>query len=107
MIKDLPSVIRKVAHFLGRHISEEDVKKLEEHLSFESMKSNPAVNYESITQLNKEFNLTKFDGEFMRKGSVGDYKAHMSQELIDKFKVWTEEKLKGSGFTFEVQQDAL
>ncbi|OXU28963.1 hypothetical protein TSAR_015793 [Trichomalopsis sarcophagae] len=44
MKADLPSVIRKTANFLGKNLSDEKVKTLEEHLSFHKMKDNPSVN---------------------------------------------------------------
>ena len=43
MQKDLGSVIRKVAHFLGVELSDDRVQPMVEHLSFDSMKSNPST----------------------------------------------------------------
>ena len=51
MKMDLPSVIRKVADFLEVTLTEEDIPKLCDHLSFDSMKNNDLVNkkrYENV-----------------------------------------------------------
>jgi hypothetical protein len=98
MKKDLPKVIRQVAEFLERPLSEEQVEILTKHLSFESMKQNPAVNYELVCNLNKQFNLTEGGGAFMRSGTVGGYKGMMSEEMIQRFDDWIEENLKGTDY---------
>ena len=51
MKKDLPGVIRKVASFLDVTINEEDIPRLCNHLSFDEMKVNPMVNYESRVEV--------------------------------------------------------
>ena len=48
MKQDLAAVIRKTASFLGKTLSEDDVARLQEHLSFKNMKSNKAVNKEDL-----------------------------------------------------------
>jgi len=62
--------------------------RLLDHLSFESMRTNPYVNYDEITET-----LTKARGNerkthFMRKGEVGSWKEELSPESITKFNVW-------------------
>lgn len=42
---DLAGVIRKVAKFIGEDVSEDEIPKLCEHLSFRSMKNNSTVNF--------------------------------------------------------------
>ncbi|CAH0395136.1 unnamed protein product [Bemisia tabaci] len=98
MKKDLPSVIRKTAAFLGKSFSEEEVSRLAQHLSFESMKANRAVNYEPVVEINKKYNLIEKDGTFMRSGSVGGWKNMMTPQTIDQFDAWSDAKVKGSGF---------
>ena len=53
MKKDLPAVIRKVSEFLNKTLTEDDVAKLTEHLSFKNMKKNKAVNNEDIVAVSK------------------------------------------------------
>ena len=50
MKSDLPSVIRRTAEFLSKSLTEEQVERLADHLSFKNMKSNKAVNKEEFLQ---------------------------------------------------------
>nr|CAH7721408.1 unnamed protein product [Callosobruchus chinensis] len=100
MNKDLPTVIKKVANFLQKPLSEEQVQILCNHLSFENMKKNPAVNYEMVISINRKYKLTQSEGKFMRSGKVGDYKANMSPEIIKTFDEWSEQNLKDTDFSF-------
>lgn len=102
MRKDLEGIIRKVARFLEKELTNEQVDKLKNHLSFESMKNNRSVNYEGLVELNSKFKLVDGEGSFMRSGSVGGYKQVMSPELIEKFDKWELENTKGTGFSFDV-----
>lgn len=95
MKNDLKGAIRKIATFLEKKLTDEQVNRLEKHLSFESMKYNPYVNYEDF------FKLVNLKGSFMRSGTVGSYKQMMSSELIEKFDKWTLENTKGTGFSFD------
>ena len=44
MQKDLPSVVRKIALFLNKEMTDEEILKLCHHTSFDQMKKNPYVN---------------------------------------------------------------
>lgn len=100
MKKNLPSVIKRVSSFLGKKLSSQQFDNLIEHLSFQSMKNNPSVNYESIVELNRKFKITDGIGCFMRSGTVGSYKADMTPDLVEKFDTWTKEKLKQTDFPY-------
>lgn len=102
MKHDLPSVIRKTAEFLNKDLSDIQVEKLCEHLSFQNMKTNRAVNLEAI--LEKSFGtsyLEATDLRFIRKGEIGDWKNYMSEDLSNRFDEWAEQHLKGSELSFE------
>ncbi|KAI5694330.1 hypothetical protein M8J75_015161 [Diaphorina citri] len=103
MKKDLGSVITQVATHLDKSLTDDQVDILKQHLSFESMKSNPATNYEFAIDFNKENKLIddKFcAGKFMRSGQVGGWKAVMTPEIAEQFDAWTRTKTKGSDFSF-------
>lgn len=74
--KDLPAVVRKVANFLGKAVTEEEVEKLADHCSFGSMSMNKAVNNEDIIAPSSE--RTK-NIKFMRKGQV----SHVPVDLFE------------------------
>ena len=53
MKKDLPEVIRRTACFLDKTLTDIDVQRLAEHLDFNQMKNNKAVNKEEFEELSK------------------------------------------------------
>uniref|UniRef100_A0A8D8UER4 Sulfotransferase family cytosolic 1B member 1 n=1 Tax=Cacopsylla melanoneura TaxID=428564 RepID=A0A8D8UER4_9HEMI len=104
MKKDLRSIISQVASHLSKKLTTDQVESLENHLSFENMKNNPATNYEFVVKFNKENHLIQdklLDGKFMRSGKVGGYKAQMSSEVEKAFDEWSRKKTEGTDFSFE------
>lgn len=99
MKKNLAPVILKVADYLGKTITNEQLAILEEHLSFKKMKLNKSVNFEAHCAMTRKLNGV--EGTFMRSGTVGSYRADMSDAMIKVFDDWTEENLAGSGLEFE------
>ncbi|XP_046383783.1 luciferin sulfotransferase-like [Ischnura elegans] len=90
MKKDLPSVVGKVCKFLDKKMpSDEDLKALCNHLSFDSMKANDAVNYECLVEKKR----SSTDQHFMRKGKVNAWKEEMSPEDVKRFDDWIEKNL--------------
>lgn len=87
--EDLPAVIRKVAGFLGKEVSQEETNKLANHLHFDSMKNNPAVNAvaDASTGL-----LDLKEGGFVRKGKSGGWKSYFDDDMKEKFHTWMLEK---------------
>ena len=77
MKKDLASSVKKVARFLGKNVSEEMVEALVGHLSFKQMRNNPAVNKEERRKLG----LMTGDGCLLRKGEIGEWKNHFTDEM--------------------------
>lgn len=70
-LKDLASAIRHVAEFMGKDLSEEQVKGLADYLSFSKMKTNPAVNFEPIiAKAHGPEYLEQNELRFIRKGKV-------------------------------------
>ncbi|KAK4878040.1 hypothetical protein RN001_010546 [Aquatica leii] len=102
MKKDLAGVIRKVAAFLERDLNDETVDGLVKHLSFESMKNNPAVNLQFVVDVFAPvFNMTTAKTPFIRRGIVGGYKTEMSDEQIEEFRKWTQKELEGTELDVE------
>ena len=83
-------------------MTDDQVDQLAEHLSFGSMKKNPALNLEPImAKKNGPEFLQTSDLRFIRKGEVGDWKNHMSPEMAARFDAWSEEHLRGTGLSFD------
>ena len=63
-LKDLPAVIRKLADFLKKPITEAQVEKLANHLDFANFEHNENVNQNPA----KKIGAVTEDGKFIRKG---------------------------------------
>ena len=96
MKRDLKSQIRKVATFLGKSYSDEQIVKLASHLHIDNFKKNPWVNMEKAS----EAMTNKDSGSFIRKGKTGDWKNHFTPEMTAKFDKWMAEKMKGTDLKF-------
>uniref|UniRef100_A0A1A9W5Q1 Sulfotransferase domain-containing protein n=1 Tax=Glossina brevipalpis TaxID=37001 RepID=A0A1A9W5Q1_9MUSC len=112
MKRDLPSIVRKCAKFLqiDYQISEVDLKRICEHLKFDKMQKNPAVNLEPLlnqTDINGNgVQMTTnscSDIQFIRKGQIGDWKNYISTEMSQRFDEWIDQNTKGSGLSFEYE----
>lgn len=99
MIEDPQREIHKIMTFLEKDLSEDVLKKILQHTSFESMKKNPMANFSVLPD-------TVFDQSsisFMRKGKVGDWKTHflVSQNIL--FDEEYEKQMAGSGLRFRME----
>ena len=56
--------VEKVANFLGKSLTEEQLTELTAHLRIDKFKKNEAVNYENY----KKIGLIEQEGHFVRKG---------------------------------------
>ncbi|KAK4877394.1 hypothetical protein RN001_009900 [Aquatica leii] len=96
MKADLIGNIRNVASFLGKKLSEEDVIRMHEHLTFDNLKKSEGFNMEHLIKIKKvDVN------PFIRTGVVGGHKNVMSPEVIEAFKQQREHYLTGTDLTFD------
>ena len=99
MKKDLATSVRKVAKFFGKEVTDENVAMLVDHLSFQKMKNNPAVNREDA----KAKNYFAGDGNFMRKGEVGDWKNYFTDEMNKRMDEAIEKHFRPIGLQFQYE----
>ncbi|XP_036749452.2 amine sulfotransferase-like [Manis pentadactyla] len=83
MKKDLRSSILRVCKFLGKKLNEEEVDAVMRQATFENMKSDPLANYTTILRTSAE-HLKNYE-IFLRKGTIGDWKNHMTVEQNERF----------------------
>lgn len=83
MKKDLRSSVLKISRFLEKELSGEDVEAIVKQSTFQNMKSNPKANYDEF--LKHEFGKKPVEGHFLRKGTVGDWKHHLTVEQNERF----------------------
>nr|CAD7575416.1 unnamed protein product [Timema californicum] len=65
--KDLPSTVRKVAQFLNKSLSEEQVAQMSKHLNIENFRRNPAVNMDFLKEVGL---LNSGEQSFIRKDGL-------------------------------------
>ncbi|XP_038986098.1 flavonol 3-sulfotransferase-like [Phoenix dactylifera] len=94
--------VRRVAEYVGRPFSEEEekdgvVEEIVQLCSFEKL-SSMEVNKRGVYEVRE----TSVPHEsFFRKGKVGDWANHLSREMGETLDRIVQEKLAGSGLTFQ------
>ncbi|RNA01338.1 estrogen sulfotransferase-like [Brachionus plicatilis] len=83
-------VIKELSKYLGKDLSDDQIKSIIDWCSFDKMKNNPAVNYEWY----KELGLYKKNGHFFRKGKIGDWLNHFAVDDSQQIDLIVENKLK-------------
>ncbi|XP_075801826.1 amine sulfotransferase-like isoform X1 [Microtus pennsylvanicus] len=83
MKKDLRGSVLKICSFLEKELSEEDVDAVVRQATFQNMKSDPRANYEDI--IKKEIGTRNDQGTFLRKGTIGDWKHHLTVDQNERF----------------------
>jgi len=96
MKKDHRGAVKKIAKFIGCDLKEEIVDKIVEQSTFESMKNNPATNYQQ-SKIKRKPSAKKF----MRKGMVGDWMNYFTPEQTAEFDAVYSEKMDSSGLHFD------
>ncbi|CRL04054.1 CLUMA_CG017167, isoform A, partial [Clunio marinus] len=86
MKNDIESSLRKLGTFLEMPLSDENLKDLINHLEFDNVKKNPAINITSSEDIAKGW-------EFVRRGKVGG-NPEMTKEMEEKFDSWADKKFK-------------
>nr|KAF6342157.1 hypothetical protein mMyoMyo1_018580 [Myotis myotis] len=81
--KDRRSSVLKISRFLEKELGEEDVEAIVEQATFQNMQSDPRANYDEI--LKYEVGKRTDEGHFLRKGTVGDWKHHLTVEQNERF----------------------
>jgi Sulfotransferase domain len=111
MKRDLPTVIEKCVEFLElKPLTDAELTRICEHLKFKRMQTNSAVNLEAIMYnqnsdggADAEMVGGQSENKFIRKGEVGDWKNHMSDEMSTRFDEWIEKRFKHSGLEFQYE----
>ncbi|XP_053623477.1 luciferin sulfotransferase [Plodia interpunctella] len=95
--KDLPAAIRRVAKFLDKDFSEEQISKLCDHLSIENFKNNKSVNYDVMKELGI---LIPGEQAFIRKGKAGGWRDYFDDEMAAEAERWIADNLRDTDLRF-------
>jgi len=96
LVMDLEGSLKKLAKFLERPLSDDDLPGLMNHLNIMNFKNNMAVNKEELNEVSQ----VKID--FIRRGKVGG-NPEITPEIAEKIDVWTEQQLSGTDLKFPYQ----
>ncbi|CAH2073440.1 unnamed protein product, partial [Iphiclides podalirius] len=94
--KDLAACARRVAKFLGKRVTDEEINKLCDHLNIKNFKKNKSVNLEDM----KELGFLNKKESFIRKGKVGGWRDYFDEEMTIEAERWIKENLQGTDFRF-------
>lgn len=101
MKKDLKSVIEKVSSFLGKQLSQEQILALEEHLQFDNMKKNDAVNKKDIINIRKSLpGYNGGDRKFMNKGVSGGWRNKLTEVQKQRIEAWENKHLQNTDLKY-------
>ncbi|XP_045150222.1 amine sulfotransferase-like [Echinops telfairi] len=105
MKKDLRSCVLKICSFLEKELSDETVDDVVRKATFQNMKSDPQANYNKI--IKEEVGVRTDDVCFLRKGTVGDWKHHLTVEQSEMFDRIFQRKMKDIPlkFTWDVKEE--
>lgn len=119
MHRDPEGSIRRVAHFLDRPLTDDQVncsvfpsstqrgfnhvisikvRLIAAHTRFDNMARNPSVNYSHWDDLGLR---NKEEAPFMRNGLVGDWRSYFDPETNRRFDDFITQHLESSGLKFE------
>ncbi|XP_046632598.1 sulfotransferase 1E1-like [Daphnia pulicaria] len=94
---DLPAQLHRICQFLGKEeLPIDQIIALTEHLKFDNFKINKSVNAQEL----QEAGYFKKEGNFMRKGQIGDWKNHFGEKLNSRFDEWIEKCTSATDLKF-------
>nr|XP_048281053.1 amine sulfotransferase-like [Myodes glareolus] len=98
MKKDLRGSVLKICSFLEKELSEEDIDAVVRQATFQNMKSDLRANYEDI--IREEIGTRNDEGTFLRKGTIGDWKHHLTVDQNERFDRIFERNMKNIPLKF-------
>ena len=94
MIKDLRGSVQKIAQFMCYNLDDSVIDKITEQCTFDSMKANPLANPDCLRVLDK---VKKNSTPFLRKGIIGDWRNHFTDEQSSRLDDEYVKRMRGTG----------
>lgn len=89
---NMNTVLNDLCQFLKKQLPDEKMQVLKQHLQFDRMKANSAINPPHLKAVVEKLRPGS-DYTFLRRGQTESYKDEMPQEFIQKFNEITRERL--------------
>lgn len=96
MIQNLRSAVERIALFLDKELTDEQIARVVEHSTFKNMRKIPQANYEQVS----DDLLNHHAGTFMRKGTIGDWKNHFTVTQSERFDEAFQKEMKDFPLSF-------
>ncbi|GAB6024007.1 hypothetical protein CHUAL_008733 [Chamberlinius hualienensis] len=96
--KDLKGNVIKIMKYLEKDFTDDQINRIVEHASFDSMKKNPMANY---SHGGAAIKMPDCKTDFLRKGKTGDWRNYFNDETNKKVDDYVEKHFKGSGIVFD------
>ncbi|XP_050663979.1 sulfotransferase 1C4-like [Leptidea sinapis] len=93
VVNDLQGSLRRMASFFGKDLTDEQIHELCEHLRFDNIKKNEAVNQQETMA---ELGVCSGQSPFIRKGLIGDWRDHFSKDQAQEAEEWMRENISDS-----------
>ena len=92
---DLSGSVKAIAQFVGYSLDDATIDKIAKQCTFESMKDDPLATPDSLS-----FDSVPNSTPFMRKGVIGDWKNHFSDEQSARLDAEYAKRMSGTGLVF-------
>ncbi|GBP28009.1 Sulfotransferase family cytosolic 1B member 1 [Eumeta japonica] len=97
LYKNLPDVVKRIANFVGKTYSDEQIQVLCEHLKIDKMKENKSIQPD---WMQNPAIITEGAEGFIRKGKAGGWREYFDEEMSAEAETWIQENLRGTDFRF-------
>lgn len=97
MKMDLPGSVKRISQFMGYSLEESVIDTIAEQCTIESMRADPLGNPDEYPPFKAVVDKST---SFLRKGIVGDWKNHFSDEQSSRFDAEYAKRMAGSGLDF-------
>ena len=91
------ATVETIASFLSYSLTPDTLDKIVEQTAFDAVKENPAANMFWVDKITLNGNSAKF----LRKGIIGDWESHFTEDQATRMECTVKEKLLGIGLDFE------
>lgn len=91
------AAVETIANFMSCKLSPDTLNKIVDQTMFDAVKKNPAANMHWVDKIS----LDGSSVEFMRRGIVGDWESHFTDDQSATMDQIVKRKLSGTGLEFE------
>ncbi|KPJ21607.1 Sulfotransferase family cytosolic 1B member 1 [Papilio machaon] len=96
LFQNLSATVKRIADFLGKEYTAEQLDELCTHMKFDNFKKNPSVNIVNM----KELGMMATKGEFVRKGKSGGWRDYFDADMSREAEDWIAKNLQHTDLRF-------